>query len=467
MRQENDQQEQDYISLDFSYIYRRVLRNALVIIMSACIAGVISYIFLDNYLKDTYTASVNLSVIARDNSSGRLNEPVVSAAVTRSLNVLNSDTLKEQILKSEETGKLSGDLIAERVGNTNLITMKAMSASAENSFRLLRAALDNYPLLSIYFESGYLVKNLNNLSAGSITETSARPGYYAAIAALIVLAAGAGLTGFMCLFTNKIYNEEQAASILDMDVLGSLHYIKKKKGQKTILISEAETDISYSEEIDKVVTRIQERMDSKRFKTLMISSVQENEGKSTVAANIALNLEKRGKKVMLIDADFRRPALAKIFDKEVEDNMEFANYLKGKRNFEQVVYQEEKPNGISFLWQKKPIAEPDKLLEEKPLKEVLQKAAAYMDYVILDTPPIGIVRDAEIVAGFSDAVLMVIKQDHIRAVTLNDVIDMLDDTGASVLGGVLNMAKGQAVSNNRKNRYSKYYYGYGKEYIKS
>ena len=467
MRQENNRQEQGNTALDFSYIYRRMLRNALVIIMSACIAGVISYIFLDNYLKDTYTASVNLSVIARDNSSGRLNESAVGAAVTRSLNVLNSDTLKEQILKSEDTGKLSGDLIAERVGDTNLITMKAMSNSAESSFRLLKAALDNYPLLSAYFESGYLVKNLNSFPAGSITETSAKPGYYAAIAALLVLAAGAGLTGFMCLSTNKIHNEEQAASLLDMDVLGSLHYIKKKKGQKGILISEEETDISYSEEIDKVVTRIQEKMDSEQFKILMISSIQENEGKTTVAANIALNLEKRGKKVMLIDADLRRPALAKIFDKEVNENKEFTNYLKGKCDFQQVVEQEEKPNGVSYVWQKKLIAEPDKLLEEKILKEALQAAAAYMDYVILDTPPIGIVRDAEIVAGFSDAVLMVIKQDHIRAAVVNDVVDILDDTGAVVLGGVLNMAKGQAVSNNRKNRYSKYYYGYGKEYKRS
>ena len=84
-----------------------------------------------------------------------------------------------------------------------------------------------------------------------------------------------------------------------------------------------------------------------------------------------------------------------------------------------------------------------------------------MDYVILDTAPIGAVRDAEIIAAAADAVLLVIRQDGVRAAEVNDVVDVLDDTGVAVLGGVLNMEKGNWGSSHSRRGYGKYYYGYG------
>ena len=295
MKPKNNQHGQDRLTWDFSYIYRCILRNALVIIMSACIAGGISYIFFDYYLKDTYTADVHLALVARDSSRGKIGDGAVKAATIQSWNILNSDTLKEQILKNEKNSQLSGDLMAEFIEETNLITMQATCDSAENALRLLKAALDTFPLLSASFESGYLIKNVTILSANSITATRANPSLYAAVVALLVVAGGIGLTIAMCYVTDEIHNEDQAVSVLDLEMLGSVPNIKKK-GQKAILISGAKTDISYLEEIDKVVTRIHERMESNQFKILMISSLHSNEGKSTIAANISLNLEKRGKR---------------------------------------------------------------------------------------------------------------------------------------------------------------------------
>ena len=86
-----------------------------------------------------------------------------------------------------------------------------------------------------------------------------------------------------------------------------------------------------------------------------------------------------------------------------------------------------------------------------------------MDYVIIDTPPIGIVRDAEIIAGCSDATMLILKQDNARASEVNDVVDILEDTGTTILGGVLTMAKGSEIANSQKSRYGKYYHAYGYE----
>lgn len=456
-----ERSRETYLGIDFPYIFRSLWKNVFIIVMCACIAGVLSYVFLDNYQKDTYTASVNLAVIARDNSSGKLSEYNVGAAVKRCLNVLNSDMLRDQVNKAEAEYNLSGDFSAARVGSSNIITMKATSGSAENAFRLLKASVEAYPSLSSYFETGYLLKTLDSISADNIVTNHARNGFYALAAALLVFCGGVGLTGGICFFTDKIHSREQAEAILDMDILGVQHYIKKKDSQKAILISDKETDISYSEEMDKLVTRIREKMHDHQYKVLMVSSIKENEGKSTIAANIALSLARRGKKVALMEGDLRRPALYKIFDKEVDEDKQFIQYLQGKEELAGVLESGISDYGINCVFQGQAVGDPDKLLESDAFKAAVEQMRCTMDYVIIDTPPIGIVRDAEIVAGCADAVLLILKQDYVKGAAVNDVVDILEDTGAAVLGGVLTMARGKDIVRGHKGHYGKYYYGYG------
>lgn len=463
MKQESNQQ--DFISIDFSYICRCLWNNALIIIMCACMAGVISYIFLDNYQKDTYTASVNLAVVSRDNSSGRLSEYNMGAAVARCLNVLNSDTLKDQVYNSDTAGTLQGTFTASSVPNSNIITMQASGSSAEGAFRLLKTAIEEYPSLAGYFESGYLVKTLDTFSASNISVTHPKTVFYSVCAVLLVLLAGIGLTGCFCLFTDKIHSQEQAEAVLDLDILGVQHYTKKKRNQKSILVTDSITDISYIEEIDKLVTRVREKMDAHGYKTLMISSLKENEGKSTISANIALSLARRGKKVLLIDADLRRPALCKILDKDVDEDRQLSKYLDGTQKLLDVLTKDPDNKGVILAQQKNAVGDADKLLESDKLKSLLRDTGKHADYIIVDTPPVGIVRDAEIVAGYVDAAMLVLRQDFVRASEVNDVVDILEDTGTVMIGGVLNMAKGTEITNGQKSRYSKYYhaYGYGRE----
>lgn len=459
MKQQNSQQM--YSGIDFPYIFRSLWKNAFIIIMCACITGMISYVFLDNYQKDTYTVSAKLSVIARDNSTEKIAEYGVDSAVTGFLNLMNSDILKSKVQKSDSEGKLSGEYNAVRVGKTNIIVMQATSTSALNAYRLLMTAIETYPSLSNYFNSGYMVRILDDISVSNIVTNHPKTLYYAVCAALVVLLAGVGLTGCLCYFTDKIHSKEQAETVLDLDILGVQHYIKKKSNQKAILVSDKETDISYIEEMDKLVTNVREKMDTHNYRVMMVSSINENEGKSTMAANIALSLARRGKKVLLIDADLRRPAIYKIFEKEVDENRQLSQYLDGTVELDQILIPANGKNAISYILQNKAIGDPDRLLEGEKFKNLLSQMSEMMEYVIVDTPPMGIVRDAEIVAGFADAAILTLKQDYVRGTAVNDSVDLLEDAGTAVLGGVLTMSKSDHVSSSQKSRYGKYYYGYG------
>lgn len=452
---------QDYFTIDFSYVFRCLWRNAWVILMCACIAGMLSYIFLDNYQKDTYTASVKLSVVSRENTAVQLVERNMDAAVNQCLNVLNSNILEEQIYKKDTEHKLSGDYSANRVPESNVITLQATSASAEAAFCLLQAALDEFPTLSSYFDFGYQVKTLEVVSANNITVNHAGSADDAVLIALLTAFCGIGLTGVLCLFTDVIHSKEQAEIILDTDILGVQHYIKKGSNQKAILITDENTEFSYLEEIEKLVTRLQEKMTEKEEKVLMVSSMRENEGKTTIAANVALCMAKRGKRVLLMEGDLRRPAVYKVFEKQVKPECQVSQCLEGKASWEQCVYSDEKTVGISYLLQEKAVSQPDKLLENGSFKEMLEQMKEKMDYIIIDTPPTGIVRDSEIIAGCADASLLVVRQDYVRGAVVNDVVDVLDDAGTDVLGVVLTMAKGRELSSFGRGSYGGYYYGYG------
>ena len=136
---------------------------------------------------------------------------------------------------------------------------------------------------------------------------------------------------------------------------------------------------------------------------------------------------------MLIDCDMRRPAVAKIFDAEVEEGTGLSDLLAGDSTLKDVMRRDSRYKYLRCVFQNKAIAEPDKLLEDEAFKTLLRKIASRMDYVILDTPPLGIVRDAEIISAAADSVLLVIRQDLVHASEINDAVDVLDETGVTCL----------------------------------
>lgn len=456
MEQQINNRAQGNSSIDLSYIFRCLWKNIFVILMCACIAGSLSYVALDYFKSSTYVATMDMAMISRDNSASGNSD----SAISRNLNVLNSEMLTEQMKKQENLSQLPGTVSASQVPGTNLITLSASAKSAESALRLLKSALTSYPTLTSYFESGYMMRNLTGLSVENIQQQESRTVLYAIAAALLVLAGGIGLTALFCMTTDRIHNRTQAEDLLDIQMLSSLHFMNKKKNQKAILISDSATDGIYTEEIDKLVTQVQMQMDEKGFHTLMVNSIRENEGKSTIAVNIALNLARRGKRVMLIDTDMRRPAVAKIFDYTAEKGKSLSDYLLGNSTFQDVRDTNKKFQNLMYVLQRSAVGDPDKLLESRKFRDLIRLVSEHMDYVVLDTPPIGIVRDAEIIAGNVDAALLVIRQDGVKAVEINDVVDILDDTGVSVLGGTLNMVKGEHSSFDKRKRYGRYYYGY-------
>ena len=94
---------------------------------------------------------------------------------------------------------------------------------------------------------------------------------------------------------------------------------------------------------------------------------------------------------------------------------------------------------MDCIWQKKAVAKPYRLLGSERFISLIDQLKEQFDYVVMDTPPLELIRDAEIISETADAMLMVMRQDEVHAVAVNDAVDLLEENGVTVIGGVLNI----------------------------
>lgn len=156
----------------------------------------------------------------------------------------------------------------------------------------------------------------------------------------------------------------------------------------------------------------------------MITSIYENEGKSTAAANLALALARRSDKVLLLDADLRKPAQYRIFQREGKERGTLAAYLRGQTVMEKVACHREK-SGFYLICSEESCSDSTELAGGKQMEALIRAFRQRMEYIIIDTPPLSLLADAEETASFADEILLVVKAGQADRDTVNDMIDLL------------------------------------------
>ena len=159
-------------------------------------------------------------------------------------------------------------------------------------------------------------------------------------------------------------------------------------------------------------------------KTVMVTSLLEDEGKSTVAVNLALAMARRHKNVLLIDLDLRKPALYKLLDCQQEKFFPLEIYL-AKGGSVDALIRHDAARGIDTILSRKGAGSAADLLGSDRLRDLLAQMRERMDIIIIDTPPMSAGGDAECIADLVDAAILVVRQDQAPVRALNDCIDVL------------------------------------------
>lgn len=170
-------------------------------------------------------------------------------------------------------------------------------------------------------------------------------------------------------------------------------------------------------------------------KKLCITSGAAGEGKSITLLNLAISVAETGSKVLLIDADMRRPAVARLLVEKATPGL--SNVLAGISSCDEAIRKDMYPN-LDILFSGDVPPNPSELLSSDRMQQLIEEMTKRYDYILVDTPPVNVVSDACIIANLLDGVLLLVRKDRSNKGDVKRAVDSLRLTGAKVLGFILN-----------------------------
>ncbi len=448
------------ISLVIDDMWNGFLKYWWLFVMIISVISAVFYIHARRSYTPYYTAYSTFTVNA--NVAIRYSESIYNQTVAEQIGtifpyLINSGVLNKLIEDDLVTESVPGNISVSAMEGTNLITLTVTSSTREMAYRILESVIKNYPKvgefvlgdtkLELMDESGIpaLPSNIPNFKSQAIK--GAGLGTFLSLLLVVIYA----------LTRNTIRKEDDLKKILNVKCMGVIPKagFKKRGSVKNplVMIDNQGIPPMFAEAIRTVRTRVEKEIRESGGKSILVTSAIPGEGKSTIAANLALSLTKRGYSVLLVDGDLRKPAIAKTMGMEtVEDG--FYEVLNGKIKPEDAAIGY-KDTRLKVLPGGKPALNASKILNQEETEKIIEQIRKMADIVIFDTPPSAIMSDAAIIARYVDGILFVVRQDFAKTDRVLEGVEMFANTGTPLSGCILNDAVAGITG---------YGYGYGYGY---
>lgn len=187
-----------------------------------------------------------------------------------------------------------------------------------------------------------------------------------------------------------------------------------------------------------IVTTLQWVRSQQRMKTLQITSAEPGDGKTTVAVHVAISFANFGEKVIVVDADLRRPRVRELLSLADRESG-LTTILQGTDDIDDVVVQH--PSGINVIPAGPAVDKPSELLGGPAFFELIKNLEDEYSVVMIDSPPILSAPDAKVIAHTADGVIMIARANHTTRRALSEAIRQLRHSNAVILGSILNRHK--------------------------
>lgn len=442
----NERRELNLDELDILGIIKDIVRNIWVIILAAASCWLLVTSAMKLTYEPVYSSTATFAIMAKGSAGSTFSSLTTASSMADVLSeVFQSKVLRTKVSKDLNVSDFNGVIDSEVISETNLLRLTVSASDPQQAYFGIRSVINNYSSVSDYIFGNAVMEVIsppqiplqpsNPLNMGRTRKMAAMAG---AVAACLLIA-------FMSVMRNTVKNRRTAMRRLDGKYLGIAPHEEKNRTlksrihnyNKSVLITNAICSFNFSEAIEKLAVRVEYTMRKNDQKILMVTSVMENEGKTTVAANLAISLASKGYRVLVMDLDLRKPAVHKIFEKEVGKDEGFGMVLEDTRNLKKVLKYDVK-NHVFLLLNRNSYSDSQDILVSKKIKSFMDACRQYMDYVIIDTPPIGVSSDAEIISSMTDASMLVVRQDWVDIRDINDGIDLLKQGKGEFIGYVLN-----------------------------
>lgn len=446
----------NYRTVDIASISRDLLRQWWAILLFSITAAILVNLVASIVYRPVYATSTTFVVTTRGTNTS-IYENITSATDTaaRFQTILESNILKRAIAKDLNIDEYNATTEVKLLEETNLIVLTVKHKSALMAYRYIQSIMNNYSVVSDFVIKNVVLDVIQSPAIPVMPSNPNRSKLYTLLGFLVGLAIAVLYVAYFSYLKDTVKNSKEASSKLAARLLGTVYHEKvgkerRKTRKNSMVITNPILSFRYTESCRMAASRIRSRMDRKGAKTLLVTSVAENEGKSTVASNIAVSIAQEGKNVLLIDADFRKPSLYKIFDIDKNQVTNLVAILRSGVGMQKSIVKLKK-YPLYFILNNTNTGSIDDVLANNRFRSLIRFSRTKFDYIILDTAPMGLVPDAEGIAELCDASLIVVREDVILAKNINDAIDTLNETNAKVLGIVFNDAKLRGVSAIRTN----------------
>jgi polysaccharide biosynthesis transport protein len=419
-----------------SYYIELAKRWAWVVILGIVFCSSASYV-ISKITPRVYQASTTLILNAGTSTSNSENVLASIQAVPTYAQLITSPAVLDPV--AEEHHGLDPNALRQMVTTKAQANTLLIELDVENRDPQLAMNLANEVGLSFaQFASAQLPVTVQILPAQMpIDPISPKVPQNTGIGALVGLGLALALIVIFEWRDDRLNSSEEMQELLDMETLTVIPWLSRKQRTKRVeeipALSEGYRILSASFDIAQKI---------KPFKLVMVTSALEGEGKSSIAANLASFLAMAGKQVLLVDADLRSPALDQYF--ELEKRPKHASvFTETRKEIEE--YFDEQLTDIPNLQVLTAEALPSNFIDLLPsmpgnlLLERLKRAP--FDYVIFDTPPLLPVADAQILASYVQAIVLVVDPSKTPRKLLLRVKSLLDKIHTPVLGVVFNKSR--------------------------
>ena len=449
--------------------FHRFKRMWWIVIVLAVLGGLSMY----------YRASVNYSPTYRAEATAAVSLTYSTSTANRNTAeqmgkvfpyILTSGALKDVIAADLGVKNVPGNISVNNISGTNLLTISVTGSDSQSTYDVLRSVIKNYPEVAQYVvgQTTLTVIDDSGIPTDPGKETVVRGSFrrgilYGALIGIFVILMYAATF-------RTVRTEKDLRTLINVPCLGTLPVVTKRRRSRNtaneeinILTNENRTE--YIEAMRLIRTRLERQLEGK--KVLMVTSSVSGEGKSTVAANLAISMALKGKKVILVDCDLRNPTTHEIFN--IKDKFPgLIPVLRGEAKLRDALYtvtdKYGNPIGLRLLPGGERNSKLVEILGSESMKKLIEILSDNADIVILDTPPSAVLVDAMMLVQYVDSIAYVVMSDFARRRYIYEGVEELTGSGTPIAGCILNGGKLHQGSGYYGYSKSRYGYGYSGKY---
>jgi len=363
-------------------------------------------------------------------------------------------TRQQYLAAKEKEEQITSDFEEQREQaialNEQIAQYTILQSDWEQTKKLCDILYDRIKEINVTEDVGALNINILEAARPSDKPSSPKKDRYMAIALFLGLMLGCGLALLRDWVDQRLRTAEEISIVLGVPVLGVVPSMSRRqsivaRGQKVYRDSSSRAAEAYR----TIRTAVFFGVPKGEAKTILVTSPAAADGKTTLVSNLGIALAQAGQKTLILDADFRKPMQHKIFEVNHEE-IGLSSVLAGTTTLEEAI-QPTKVKGLELLTCGPDVPNPSEILNSESFAKLLEDLSNTYDRVIIDSPPVMPVTDAQILAAVSDITLLVLRADKSNRKTSQHARDGLMSVGARILGAVVNDVS-------KHSRYG--YYGY-------